>query len=234
MDAQNLEQLVTTWMEGWAHARGYSPKTQGRAFLVERHDRDGLVEKLIVCPSADELRELSSSMDSVDHLTVITQDLAETLAVGQSAGLAPRPEPDTLMVTDIQQHDVEPPLPPGDGIEHELDRPALQVIRVRITVNGQEAAHGTVSVVDQVAVFDKIGTHEGFRRRGLASYVMRLLTHAALDADVETGLLAASPDGRHLYQHLGWDEVASVPVFESAPLSEEKPVPHGAPEGSEG
>lgn len=214
MDAKTLEDLMNTWLEGWAHSRSYQPERKGRAYVIRRGEDLG-VEKLVVCPNAEELAAEGSDMEGISFLTVVTQDLPAVIAGAQELGLNVRSGVETLMTTELQAHDVEAPLPPGDGVAAEYARLEDNVVEVRVTVNGEFAARGTVAVVGNVAVFDKIITEEKFRRRGLASFVMRSLTHQAQEDEAETGLLVASPNGRLLYQHLGWDEVASVPLLET-------------------
>jgi predicted GNAT family acetyltransferase len=84
-----------------------------------------------------------------------------------------------------------------------------------VTVHAGEelAARGSVAVVGEYAVYDRIVTEEGYRRRGLGSYVMRALTAAVLEDDITTGLLMASADGRALYAFLGWQNLADVFVI---------------------
>lgn len=51
---------------------------------------------------------------------------------------------------------------------------------------------------------DRIRTGERHRRQGLGSEVMRLLLDAAREAGAERAVLAASLDGRRLYEATGW------------------------------
>ncbi len=220
MDAHQLELLINTWMTGWAQSRGYEPQRKGRAFVIPRPARPGeskdTVETLLVCPSAEEIAAHGSAEDGTDFLVIVTQNLPGSLEAAAGVGL-PRPlRTETLMISEIQENDVEAPRPPGDDVECHVEHPEEGVTRVQVTVKGVPAASGVVSVVDSVAVFDRIETAPEYRRRGLASYVMRCLTHAVLDEGIETGLLAASPEGRLLYAFLGWEDVADIPVFARA------------------
>ncbi|MFD7877867.1 GNAT family N-acetyltransferase [Streptomyces sp. NPDC059766] len=53
-------------------------------------------------------------------------------------------------------------------------------------------------------VFDQIETAPAHRRRGLGRAVMHNLADAAIAAGARTGVLAATADGRGLYESLGW------------------------------
>jgi len=43
---------------------------------------------------------------------------------------------------------------------------------------------------------------------------MRALTAVALEHDVDAGLLVTTPEGLELYRYLGWENLASVVMFE--------------------
>ncbi|MCB5911191.1 GNAT family N-acetyltransferase [Streptomyces pinistramenti] len=60
------------------------------------------------------------------------------------------------------------------------------------------------------AVFDMIGTAAGHRRRGLGRLVMAALAARAAAAGATQGVLVASPEGRALYEALGWELRAPV------------------------
>jgi ribosomal protein S18 acetylase RimI-like enzyme len=84
------------------------------------------------------------------------------------------------------------------------------------TADGTLAARGHVAVAHGYAVFDRIITEPAFRRRGLGSFVMRALTAAMSEHNLDQGLLIASTDGQHLYHHLGWSDVSQVLVLTNA------------------
>ncbi len=77
-------------------------------------------------------------------------------------------------------------------------------VTVRLEADGRVAAEGTVGVLGQDAVFDAIETSPGFQRRGLGTCVVSLLTSYALDHGATHGVLAATNQGRSLYESLGW------------------------------
>lgn len=102
-------------------------------------------------------------------------------------------------------------LPPGYEAVTSEDGAAL---RVEIRNEGGElAASGTAGLVDGHTVFDQILTQPEHRRLGLGTAVMGALTQRSLERGARHGTLIASPDGRALYQTLGWtlwSEVTSV------------------------
>ena len=67
------------------------------------------------------------------------------------------------------------------------------------------AAEGTIGILGEEATFDAVETTPAFQRRGLGRHVMATLTSYALESGVRRGVLAASAQGRLLYESLGWD-----------------------------
>lgn len=70
--------------------------------------------------------------------------------------------------------------------------------------DGAKAAWGRLAPAGEVGVVDQVETDPAHRRRGLGSVVMRTLAAHALDRGMRTGVLAATDDGRGLYESLGW------------------------------
>lgn len=99
-------------------------------------------------------------------------------------------------------------LPPGYRAVTSGDGAA---IRIEIRSEGGElAASGTAGLVDGHTVFDQILTQPEHRRLGLGSAVMGALTQRSLERGARHGTLIASPDGRALYQTLGWAQWSEV------------------------
>ena len=70
--------------------------------------------------------------------------------------------------------------------------------------DGSWAARGQIAPTGGTAVVDQIETSPDHRRRGLGTLVMHTLTRAALEQGAEVGVLGGTPDGRALYESLGW------------------------------
>jgi len=100
------------------------------------------------------------------------------------------------------------PLPPGYRLASRDDGAA---IRVEVTSDdGDLAASGSAGMVDGHAVFDQILTQAAHRRLGLGTTVMGALTRRAMERGASQGTLIATPDGRALYQVLGWTQWSEV------------------------
>jgi GNAT superfamily N-acetyltransferase len=70
----------------------------------------------------------------------------------------------------------------------------------------------TLRVQDDVAVH-YVATEAAYRRRGLASRLIRAALTEARDAGAATATLQASPDGLPVYERLGFRRVATLRAF---------------------
>ena len=208
------DDLLETWVAGWAHARGYRTRREGRFPAAFLHDKTNDWEYFALEPSHDEFAALASSArKSPGRLfTIITGRLNEIDGAALVHGLNVRSADEAFMTLDMTGQDIEDPLP-LDGFDTETVRNGT-LGTVTVTSEGRPAARGSVAMVEGYAVYDGIITEPEFRRRGLGSYVMRALTAVALEHDVDTGLLVATADGLELYRYLGWENLASMVMFE--------------------
>ncbi|MDN3482646.1 N-acetyltransferase [Arthrobacter sp. APC 3897] len=208
------DDLLETWVSGWAQARGYRTRREGRFPAAFLHDKTNDWEYFALEPSHDEFAALASSArKSPGRLfTIVTARVNEIHGAALVYGLNVRSANEVFMTLDMTGQDIEDPLP-LDGFESETVRGGT-VGTVTVTAGGEPAARGSVAIVDGYAVYDRIVTEPGFRRRGLGSYVTRALTAVAMEHDADTGLLVATADGLELYTYLGWENLASVVMFE--------------------
>ena len=77
------------------------------------------------------------------------------------------------------------------------------VVRI-VTPKGELASIGRVVFVEDLAVYDRISTGSGHRRKGLATFLMKELEKIALSRGVFKGFLVATEEGKCLYESLGW------------------------------
>ena len=208
------DDLLETWVTGWSRARGYQTRREGRFPAVLLHDKTNDWEYFALEPSPDEFAALASSarMSPERLFTIVTERVNETRGTALVYGLNVRSTDEVFMTMDMIGQDIEDPRP-LDGFDCETQRSGT-VGTVTVMAGGELAASGSVAIVDDTAVYDRIVTEPGYRRRGLGSYVMRALTAVALEHDVDAGLLVATADGLELYRYLGWENVASVVMFE--------------------
>lgn len=108
-----------------------------------------------------------------------------------------------FMRTDLPAE--QPVLPDGFAIQVE-DGPSRQY-RL-LDAAGAEAARARLTVLGRYASVDSVDTEPAFRRRGLASAMMRRLVADARKAGARVGLLTATDAGLMVYQRLGWTLLA--------------------------
>ncbi|WP_431609914.1 GNAT family N-acetyltransferase [Chryseobacterium sp. 'Rf worker isolate 10'] len=76
---------------------------------------------------------------------------------------------------------------------------------VRIAAeNGEQASIGRVSLIDDIAVYDRIITEKDHQRKGLATFLLKELETIALSKGITNNLLVATEEGKLLYETLGW------------------------------
>jgi GNAT superfamily N-acetyltransferase len=97
--------------------------------------------------------------------------------------------------------------PPAGYVAQVAAEHCAAVLRL-VDATGQIAAMGRVVLHGDSAVFDRIETLEGHRKKGLATSVMYALDALAKQAGVSERLLVATEAGRALYVSLGWQVVA--------------------------
>ncbi|HEX9980874.1 MAG TPA: GNAT family N-acetyltransferase [Flavobacterium sp.] len=78
---------------------------------------------------------------------------------------------------------------------------------VKIYVNNKEvAATGRVVLVDDLAIYDRISTTIGHRRKGLATIIIKELEKVAASKGINKYFLVATEEGKLLYESLGWEQ----------------------------
>lgn len=217
MGSSASDELIGTWVSGWAGARGYESRHEGRVHAALRHDTSGDWEYVIYEPSAEELVAVADTLikHPARRLTAFADDTVSMIEAASTAGLSVVDASEVLMVTNMAGHDVEEPRP-AEGFAFQIERDDTHSYVSIHPENDPEtvAASGHVSAVDGFAIFDRIITAPDFRRRGLGSLIMRALASLALEHEVEEGLLIASVEGQELYNYLGWTTLGNVVLLE--------------------
>ncbi|MFJ3876780.1 GNAT family N-acetyltransferase [Streptomyces sp. NPDC090077] len=79
------------------------------------------------------------------------------------------------------------------------------VARVLVrTADGAFAARGQAGLTGSAFVVDQVETDPAHQRRGLGRVMMRALADAAAAEGATEGVLVATPEGRALYETMGW------------------------------
>jgi ribosomal protein S18 acetylase RimI-like enzyme len=215
------DNLLPAWVAGWSACRGYTPATDDAGHpAIVLSDKTGDWEYFAYEPEDHEFASLAARTAGSPRrmVTVLTRDPQRIRSLASRHGLRVHHSEQSMMVTDMSNQDSEDPWYRDPDFKTEVLRDG-NVHRARVTCEGEEAAHGVVAVVDGFAVFDHIETAEKYRRRGLATHLMRALIASTFEHIVDTGLLIASHDGQMLSKHLGWDTVCDVMILKPADAS---------------
>lgn len=200
-----MDGTVRAWVDGWVVSRGAAPPLVepwgytidvGTAEHVTRHVLDAVNDDV------DE-RTVRKVADAVTGPGVWLKVFDDPARVGGllGAGWWIDPEPGYLMSVPLTPTEA-PPAPDGYRVRV-WTRAGLT--RVLLTApDGSWAARGQLAPTGRTAVVDQVATSPAHRRRGLGSFVMRTLTQEAVAQGAERGVLAGTPDGRALYEALGW------------------------------
>jgi GNAT superfamily N-acetyltransferase len=196
--------LVRVWAAGWAQSRGAPPPAlDSGGWRIEL----GLPEQRRRYVFAAPTPEIASLAHTIDEPWVFLKVCGEEAAVrALLSGRWRVRRTGTLMLLDPLAPATFRRLPDGYmlGVEE-----MAGVLHAEVTVDhGERAAWGRVVLVGALAVFDRIATDEHHRRLGLGTAVMGALTDAATAMGGRTGALVATPDGRALYQTIGWRDLS--------------------------
>jgi len=199
-DRSETAELLCLWVQGWAASRRLPPPVAhrdgwrievGRPQQTRRHVfplispalralGEAIVEPwsyLKACKTADELRAALPARWTVEEQT------------------------------HFMRFDGPPPLPapalPDGYVLDVVTQGPLAEARV-LAADGTLAAAGHAAVVEDAAIFDRISTDAGHRRRGLGRAVMCALDATSRTLGARRGLLAATADGHAMYRTLGW------------------------------
>jgi len=202
MDEEALEadpDIVAAWVAGWALSRGAPPPVRAfGGFRVEVGLPDQKAR--IVFPAASPRVRLAA--DATPETNILLKVCARPELVRSHLPADWQIKPLSFMMTTDEL--VGAPYGLGEGYrvrrEQESGGSSVQIF----AADGELAASGRVFFVASDAIYDRIETHPAHRRRGLGQVVMRELGCLALDHGACRGLLVATPDGRALYNRLGW------------------------------
>ncbi|MBS0385857.1 MAG: GNAT family N-acetyltransferase [Proteobacteria bacterium] len=186
-------------MRGWALSRGKpSPEAIDGGWRVQVDEPEQIAR--YVFPSADE---------SVRRLTESTSPALTPIKVCASPdAVAPRlASPWVIDRTSPMM--TKPALAMADAMvaaDYSVASTGAGAVLIAFAMTnaGDIAAGGRVALIEDVAVFDQIWTHEAHRRRGLASAVMQTLENAAAARSAQRAILVATDAGCALYKTLGW------------------------------
>jgi GNAT superfamily N-acetyltransferase len=205
-----MDRNVRAWVDGWVLSRGAAPPAvepwgctidMGMDGHVTRHVFGAVNEDV----AETDVRKVAGAVTGAGVWLKVFRDPA---VVGDwlGEGWWIDPEPGCLMTLPLATTPDEPAVPEGYRLRT-WSRGG--VIRTMLAApDGSWAARGQVAPTGVTAVADQIATSPAHQRKGLGTFVMRTLQRAAADQGAETCVLAGTPDGRALYESLGWEVAA--------------------------
>lgn len=201
-----MDAIVRSWVEGWVVSRGAAPPVArewgwtidvGRPDHVSRHVFGGVGEAVTEAA----VRKAADAVTGAGVQFKVFRDPAE-VGPWLGDGWWIDPEPAWLMSVPLKKSAPAPAVPDGYRLRTWTRG---GVLRALVTApDGSWAASGQIAPTGATAVADMIETSPEHRRRGLGTLVMRTLQRGAEAAGARTGVLAGTPDGRALYETLGW------------------------------
>ncbi|MEV7396026.1 GNAT family N-acetyltransferase [Aeromicrobium sp. NPDC092404] len=196
-------ELVERWITTWRHARALEASVLDGWPLVHVRSRTRESELICIDPGPDAFFALFEHIDGDPRamLTVIASDADPYLALDLPAGVRVDRDDETLMTTRFTPIDA-PLLDAGLTPRWDIDEHRTRYV---LESGDRVAAEGTIGILGEDATFDAVETTPAFQRRGLGRHVMATLTTYAMECGAQRGVLAASAQGRRLYESLGWD-----------------------------
>ncbi|SEE37815.1 Acetyltransferase (GNAT) family protein [Streptomyces sp. 2231.1] len=210
MPFASTDEAVRAWVHGWSASRGAAePVPSPWGFTVDvglpghvmRHVLSSAVEATV-----QEITKRTTTPGVWLKAFVPPETLEPWLAPGwQLAGGSGYLMSASLLVVPTQ---VPGPLPAGYQLTT-WTRAGVTRALVR-TADGAFASRGQIAVTGPTAVVDQVETDPAHQRRGLGRVVMRGLADAAAEQGATAGVLGATPDGRALYETMGWRVLAPL------------------------
>jgi GNAT superfamily N-acetyltransferase len=194
--------LLRDWTRGWALTRGVAPPVAeddgGWRIEVGWPDQ---IRRYVYAEANDAVRRRAEAVHTPGVFLKVCSGPARVRALLPDRWIVPPPG---FLMTLTGLMTAKTAAPPDDyAVDLDL---ADAVVSCRLLgADGTEAARGRAVRVGDRAVYDRIVTAEGHRRRGLGTRVMLALEQAMRDRGAGDGALVATAEGRILYESLGWE-----------------------------
>ncbi|EJM98762.1 GNAT family N-acetyltransferase [Phyllobacterium sp. YR531] len=192
--------IVKNWVKGWALTRQVPPPVfENGAYRVE-----------VGLPDQTRRYVFSEYSDNVrQHAEAITEPLVFLKICAPPKLVRPKlpsrwqiQSPGFMMLLDGRMRGDIAELPAGYSYQHQVHE-HMTLLNI-VDSAGEMAATGRIAFPGGLAVYDRISTHESHRRKGLGRLIMKQLELISHGKNVYNAALVATPDGRALYETLGW------------------------------
>lgn len=193
-------EIVEKWLKGWCLSREVPfPVPYKSGFHVMVGD-EKQKERFVFPELNDDFFQLAHSIDEPwVYLKVSTSPDEFINKIPERWKL----QPQGYMMTCFQPMNF-PQISLAEGYHLEFSEYNTTFV-VRIAAeNGEQASIGRVSLIDDIAVYDRIITEKNHQRKGLATFLLKELEKIALSKGITNNLLVATEEGKLLYETLGW------------------------------
>ena len=206
-----MTNVVRRWVLGRSISRGWGQADESNGVIVLRVGEPERMVSYVVgeaeFESAAELAEGDDFPAGLSWLSVVTDQPDNVMPRIHRAGLEYR-RTEWLMSVELARQPVRrAPAPYGVEVVRRGE-----VVQVRVQEDDELAARGQMVVVGNDVVIDMVWTEPGHRRKGLGTAVMARLAEEAQKEGATRGLLAASLEGRELYNAMNWETFAEILV----------------------
>ena len=200
-DLQADPDIVRTWVRGWTMTRRVAPPVfENGAYRVEVGLPDQ--KRRHVFPATSDL--IRRHAEAIDEPFVFLKVCAPPERVQpylpqhwRIATLG------YMMLLSGAMHGSSSALPDGFAFSSEDLGSGGTLLNI-LDPDGEIAATGRIAFPGDFAIYDRIRTHENHRRKGLGRSIMKYLETLAAERKLTRAVLVATPDGRALYETLGW------------------------------
>lgn len=206
MSFRNTAEAVEAWVHGWALSRGAAePAPSAWGFTIDVGLPQHVMRHVLTAADEPTVRKITEGA-AAPNVWLKAFVPPETLTPWLAPGWSLAAGPGFLMSAPLRASRAEVP----DGY-HLLTWNRAGVTRALVRApDGAFAARGQVAVTGPTAVVDQVQTDPAHQRRGLGRLVMATLADVAAGQGAAVGVLGATPDGRALYERIGWRVLAPL------------------------
>ncbi|MFE6284561.1 GNAT family N-acetyltransferase [Streptomyces sp. NPDC057877] len=207
-----MENVVRAWVDGWVVSRGAAPpQVEPWGWTIDVGQTEHVTRHVLAATDdvqEETVRKVAASVTGTGVWLKVFEDPTRT-AGWLGDGWWTDPEPGYLMTLRLPTPTpAAPSVPEGFRLRVWTRGGVTRVLLA--APDGSLAARGQLATTGATAVVDQMETAPSHRRKGLGAQVMRTLHHSAAEQGAETAVLAGTPAGRALYEHLGWRVTAPL------------------------
>lgn len=194
-------EIVEKWLKGWCLSREVSFPVQYKSGFRVIVGDEKQKERFVFPTLNDDFFELIHSMtEPWVYLKVSTSPDEFIKKIPEKWKL----QPQGYMMTCFHPMNF-PEISLAEGYQLEFSEYNTTFVVRIIAENGEQASIGRVSLIDGLAVYDRIVTEKKHQRKGLATFLLKELEKIALSKGFSNNILVATEEGKYLYETLGWE-----------------------------